>query len=73
MDEKRSKGQAEIHKKGLRETWKANPLDIIEVIVSAQRQMQKANEEEDWVLKGLVRNAMLQYRPNIKKESQRLQ
>ena len=65
MDERRRRGQAELNKKGCRETWKASALDIITAIVEAQDEMEEANDEEEWVVKGSFRNAMLMYRPNI--------
>ena len=63
MASRRSKGQSALRSKGESTIWTCSFDDIAETILHAQRAMSQQNERDQWILRGLRRNAMLCYRP----------
>jgi hypothetical protein len=51
---------------GLREVFAPGPLEIMKTVSAAHNHMLEKNYEDEWVLRGLRRNYMLSYRPDLK-------
>lgn len=62
---RRRDGQEALLKAGKKDVWNATVEGCISVVVVAQEEMSKRQHESDWICKGLRRNGMLAYKPDL--------
>eukprot|EP00435_Cladocopium_sp_Y103_P029187 s1975_g7.t1 len=67
MAQMREAGQKALYESGSRTPWHASMTDCLSAIVAAQDAMQEKQMSDDWILRGLRRNAMLVYEPDWEK------
>ena len=65
MARTRRDGQEALLKAGRKDVWNATVEDCISAVVVAQEEMSKRQHESDWICKGLRRNGMLAYKPDL--------
>ena len=66
MDLLREAHENDSGQQGLRNVFSPGPLEIMRTVSAAHCKMAEKNVQDQWVLRGLRRNYMLSYRPDLK-------